>query len=335
MSFSLKKIGITTTVPIEIIFASNCVPVDLNNIFITGDNPNSYIENAENEGFPRSTCAWIKGIFSSILNCEDIDTVIGVIEGDCSNTKALLEVLRLNNIKSISFSYPESRKYNDLKEQIEKLCKYFNVSMEEVVRVKRELDEARKKAKMLDELTWKHNKATGFENHIWQLCCSDFNGDVAEFNEQITNKICEIKKREKNTSRIRIGYIGVPPINSDLYDFVESLGARIVFNEVQRQFSMAHGIENDDLVEVYRDFTYPYSIEERLKDINEQIKVREINGIIHYTQAFCFRAIEDIVVKKVIDVPVLTIEGDRPVALDARTKLRIESFIEMIDEGEV
>ena len=47
-------------------------------------------------------------------------------------------------------------------------------------------------------------------------------------------------------------------------------------------------------------------------------------------QAFCYRTIEDIILKESLDVPVITIEGDLPKSLDTRTKLRIEAFIEML-----
>ena len=52
----MRKIGITTTVPVEIIVAAGYTPVDLNNLFITNDNYLKYIECAEKDGFPK-VCA--------------------------------------------------------------------------------------------------------------------------------------------------------------------------------------------------------------------------------------------------------------------------------------
>lgn len=326
----MKKIGFTTSIPVETVFAAHLIPVDLNNIFITGSSPSKYIEQAENAGFPRNTCAWIKGIYSAILDKGDIDTIIGVIEGDCSNTKALIEVLEINGIRSIPFSYPNSRDYAQLTSEINKLCNLFEINLDDCLKVKTELDEVRKHLVYLDELTWKHNKATGFENHLWQVSSSDFNGDYKLFQKDLFEAIDTIEHRVPKSDKVRLGYIGVPPINSDLYDFVEGLNSRVVFNEVQRQFTMVNGIGNSDLVEVYRLFTYPYKLNGRLEDIKEQIRIRELDGIIHYTQAFCFRGIEDIIIRKELGVPVLTLEGDRPGILDARSKLRIESFIDML-----
>jgi benzoyl-CoA reductase/2-hydroxyglutaryl-CoA dehydratase subunit BcrC/BadD/HgdB len=329
----LKKVGFTTSIPVEVLFAAGITPIDLNNIFISGTDPQSYIDKAEKDGFPRSTCAWIKGIYAGVLKLDDIDAIIGVVEGDCSNTKALNEVFTLKGIKSIPFSYPGTRDYHELKKEVDKLCRVFGVCLEDCKRIKIDLDGIRSKISYIDELTWKHHKATGFENHIYQVSCSDFNSDYREFDRMIDEKILEIEKRTPDPKKIRLGYIGVPPILSDLYDYIENFDAKVVYNEVQRQFTMADEIGNEDIVDVYRSFTYPYSVYGRIKDIKNSTSQRGIDGIIHYTQAFCFRGIEDIVIRKELGVPVLTIEGDRPGKIDARTKLRIESFIDMLKDS--
>ncbi|MDQ2086080.1 2-hydroxyacyl-CoA dehydratase [Herbivorax sp. ANBcel31] len=326
----MKKVGFTTSIPVETVFAADCKPVDINNIFVNERNAEKLLENAEKIGFPRNSCAWIKGMYSCIMSSADLDMIIGVVEGDCSNTRALREVLELNGVKSVPFSYPNSRDYNLLKSEILNLCNYFGINIEQCVHIKKKLDNIRKKLVYLDELTWKYNKASGLENHIWQVSSSDFNGDYNVFKSKLEAEILQIEKRDEFHEKVRIGYIGVPPIISDLYDFVETLDGRIVYNEVQRQFTMADSIGIDDVVETYKNFTYPYDIYTRLEDIKNQIKKRKIDGVIHYTQAFCFRGIEDIVIRKNLDIPVLTLEGDRPGSLDSRTKLRIESFIDMI-----
>lgn len=326
----MKSIGYTTSIPVEIIYGAGLRPVDLNNVFITDKNASGLIEEAENAGFPRNTCSWIKGIYSAVLDSKEIDTVVSVVEGDCSNARALSEVFELKGIKCIPFSYPNSKSYGALKSEMEKLCRAFDTSFEEALKIKKELDMIRKRLIYVDELTWKHDKVSGFENHIWQVSSSDFDSDYRGFRERLEQDIAAMEKREALSQKVRLGYIGVPPINSDLYDLVETMDARIVYNEVQRQFTMADGIELDDLVEVYRVFTYPYELSGRIKDIKSQLKKRKIDGIIHYTQAFCFRGIEDIVIRKELDLPILTLEGDRPGKLDSRSKLRIESFIDML-----
>ena len=61
-------------------------------------------------------------------------------------------------------------------------------------------------------------------------------------NPSLNEKIQEIEKRNEFNEKVRLAYIGVPPIIFDLYDFVETLNARAVYNEVQRQFTMADSI---------------------------------------------------------------------------------------------
>ena len=141
----------------------------MNNVFITDKNAVRLIEEAENEGFPRNTCSWIKGIYSAVLNSKNIDTIVSVVEGDCSNARALSEVLELKGIRCIPFSYPNSKSYEALKTEMEKLCQVFDTSFEEALKVKKELDVIRERLMYVDELTWRHNKVSGFENHIWQV----------------------------------------------------------------------------------------------------------------------------------------------------------------------
>jgi benzoyl-CoA reductase/2-hydroxyglutaryl-CoA dehydratase subunit BcrC/BadD/HgdB len=127
---------------------------------------------------------------------------------------------------------------------------------------------------------------------------------------------------------VRLAYIGVPPIFTDLYASLENMGARVVFNEVQRQFTMP--FETSDLVEQYLLYTYPYGAFARLDDILEQLAKRQVDGVIHYTQTFCFRQIEDIIYRQKIDLPFLTLEGDKPGKMDARTRMRLEAFVNML-----
>lgn len=322
-----EKIGITTTIPIEIIYAANKIPVDLNNLFINSSSRLEMIEQAELQGFPRNLCIWIKGIFGAVLK-ENIKTIIGVTQGDCSNTQALMETLQERGIKVIPFSYPYDRDRNLLKLSLKKLMDYFKVNEDEIKRTKRKLDRIRNKVHLIDRMSWLENKVSGLENHYFQVSCSDMNQDFLKFEKEVNHFIKEVKNRKGFNEKIRIGYIGVPSLFDDFYTFVESLGARVVFNEIQRQFSMP--FKTRSLLDQYLRYTYPYDIFSRISDIECEIKKRKINGLIHYVQSFCFRQIEDLIIRKKINIPILTIEGDKPGPLDVRNKMKIEVFIEML-----
>lgn len=320
------RIGFTTSFPVEVVFAAGYTPVDMNNIFVTG-NALDYVENAEFEGYPRNICSWIKGMYSVALN-SDMDAVIGVIEGDCSNTHSLMSTLEDKNMRVISFSFPHNKNREKLKTEIDQLEKYFKVDHNKVLDVKKQLDRIRKKLIYLDELTYKQNKVTGSENHLWLVNSSDFNGDPADYEKRLDIFLNEAENREPIKSDFRFGFLGVPPIITDLYEFLMENKVNVVFNEIQRQFSMPYLEEN--ILDQYLRYTYPYTIFDRLKDIKTEIKNRKLDAVISYSQSFCHRQIDNILIKKYVDIPVLTIEGDQPGKLDARTKLRIESFLDML-----
>ena len=319
-------IGFTTTIPVEIVFAAGYTPCDLNNIFITDENPTRFIERAETDGFPKSMCNWVKGIYGVVMD-NHIDTVITVMEGDCSNTQALAEILRYRGVRTIPFSFPYDRDRKILAREIDKLMKELEVGRQSLTGVEKEIAETRKTLATIDEMTWKENLIAGAENHLWLVRASDMLGDYRAYDEMAKAFVAEVGGRKK-IKGVRIGYIGVPPILLDIYEFIESVGGYTVYNETQRQFSLPY--KTPDIVDRYLKYTYPYGVFARLDDIKEEIQKRHIQGIIHYVQAFCYRAIEDVILREVLDIPIITIEGDLPKKLDTRTGLRIEAFVEML-----
>ena len=92
---------------------------------------------------------------------------------------------------------------------------------------------------LIDRMTWEERLVTGEENHLWQLCASDMEGDYEQYGKRAKAFIEEARQRAPLRG-IPVGYVGVPPINPDLYAFVEGFGCRVVYNEVQRQFSLPY-----------------------------------------------------------------------------------------------
>lgn len=323
----MGKIGITTTVPVEAIFAAGHVPVDLNNLFISDPNPRKLLEFAEKAGLPSTTCSWIKGLYA-VAKTSDLEGVVGVLGGDCSNTKALVEIWNHEGVRTIPFAYPYERDHARLAEEISHLCKRLGTSFEAAEGQRERLAPARALAAEIDRLTWEENRVTGFENHLYLVSASDFNSDPEGYEAWAGEFIAMARGRQSLPGGLRLGYIGVPTIIAGFYEFLEERGARVVFNETQRQFSMPNA--ELDLVESYLAFTYPYDVSARIEDIRREVARRGIDGVIHYVQSFCFRQMEDMLLRKALGVPVLTIEGDRPEPLDGRTRTRLESFLEML-----
>ena len=149
----MQRIGITTTVPIEVIWASGAIPVDLNNVFITSKHRNEFIKLAEREGYPRNVCGWIKGIYG-VLNYEsDIKTVVAVTQGDCSNTHALMETLQLKGIRTIPFAYPYNRDPQTLSNEISFLASELGTDMNNAEKILNKLEPVRSLLDKLDDMT--------------------------------------------------------------------------------------------------------------------------------------------------------------------------------------
>jgi benzoyl-CoA reductase/2-hydroxyglutaryl-CoA dehydratase subunit BcrC/BadD/HgdB len=327
----MAPVGITTTVPIEIIYAAGRAVVDLNNVFITSPNPGALVARAEFEGFPRALCGWIKGLYATALDL-GLGEIVAVTQGDCANTCGLMETLADAGVEIIPFAYPYDRDHDLLALQMEKLRGHFGASPEAVAQTKRRFDAIRAKARRIDDLTWQSDSVTGQQNHYYQITCSDMKSDPAAFEAELDGFLGgRVDAEPLSPERLRLAYIGVPPIVTDLYEHLESLGARVVYNETQRQFAMP--FDTDDLVEQYRLYTYPYGIFWRLRDIEAELARRGAEGVIHYAQNFCFHQIEDLIIRRHIGLPLLTLEADRPGRMDAGMRLRVESFVEMLRHG--
>jgi len=322
------KVGLTTTIPVEVLLAAGVEPVDLNNIFITDPEPARLVARAEYDGYPRTACAWIKGIYSAAL-AHDIRVIVAVTQGDCAQTHAMIETLAETGVRIIPFAYPYDRDPELLRVQIERLADHFGVSWAEAEQQRERLRPIRAKVAEIDRLTWAAGLVNGWENHYHQVCCSDFNSDPDRFERDVDEFLEGVRHRRPTEGMVRIAVAGVPTIFSDLYEAIEGMGGRVVLNEVQRQFTMADALDCD-LLEQYRRYTYPYQLSGRIDDLRAQIERRGVDGVIHYTQAFCFRQIQDLLIKRHLDVPVLALEGEGPAPVDARTRLRLEAFVETL-----
>lgn len=328
----MKKIGITTTVPIEILLAAGYQPVDLNNVLINDPSPERLVNIAERAGFPLNCCSWIKGIYGVCMDY-GIDNILCVTGGDCSNTTMLMEVLKLKRLNAIPFAYPTQPDPQLMRHALQALAETLGTTLEAATETRAELQPSRDLALRLDELTWKEDLVSGWENHLWLVSASDFNQDHHKYCSQLKELLVQSHQRQPYPpDYLRLAYIGVPAVYArDLYRYIENNHARVVLNEIQRQFAMPN--PGDSLAKQYSNYTYPYSISERLKDINTELYRRRVDGVIHYIQAFCHRGIGDIIFRDALDLPVLTLEGNDDFSLTNHVKTRIEAFLDMLQRN--
>lgn len=322
-----RAVGITTTVPVEIVYAAGLVPVDLNNVFISSPDRLRMVECAERAGFATNCCCWVKGLYGA-ARAIGLRRMVAVTEGDCSNTHALAEMLKADGVEIVPFAYPFGRDRQLLALHLRRFAEAFGATDAAVREWKGRLDDLRALAHRIDRLHWEQGRATAQENYVLNLSCSDFLGAPETYRARAEACLREAEQRPPRSPRRRLGLLGVPPICDGILQHVEERGAEIVFFEVPRQFTMPAG--GDDLVEQYARFTYPYDVFGRIEDIRREIRRRRIEGVVHYVQSFCFRQAQDAILRRALDIPLLTLECDRPGPLDARTLTRLEAFLEML-----
>jgi benzoyl-CoA reductase/2-hydroxyglutaryl-CoA dehydratase subunit BcrC/BadD/HgdB len=328
-----RTIGLTATVPVEVLLAAGLEPLDLNNVFIIAPDPAALLTEAEHRGFPLNCCAWIKGLYATTRRL-GLRRLIGVAQGDCSNTHALMEVLASEGVEVIDFNYPYPKDRAALATALAGLAARLGATVEAAEFQRRRLAPLRATLAEIDRLTWQEGRVSGQENHLWLIGSSDFGGDPEAYAREAERFLIAAHARPSRPARHRVGYIGIPPIAGGLYDFLEGLGARVVFNEFQRQFSMPAGQGGQpaaDLAEQYLAYTYPYDVAGRIEDIRRAVAERKIDGLVHYVQSFCFRHLQDRLMREALGVPILTLEFDRPAPLDGQSRTRLEAFVEMLE----
>jgi len=338
-----RRLGFTTTIPVEVVLAAGYQPVDLNNVFIADPKSARMVEDAEITGFPRSCCAWIKGIHAAVATMQSsahpLDLFVAVTEGDCSNARVLKEIIETSTkFPTYLFSYPQSRSLRSLRTEISRFSSFLGTTLGAAEEMRRSLLPLRKMLERFDELSWHYpGIISGLENHLILVSASDFGGNLKSYRDHVRATLAAAEEHLALGKWRRydkpLAYLGVPPI-FDLYSFLEQKGAIVVFNEMQREFAMLG--EHKDITAQYLAYSYPYSAEYRFSKAIAEIRRRGVVGIIHYVQSFCHRQLEDIILRRMlreagISLPVLTLEGDKPQKeLDGRQKTRLEAFVEML-----
>jgi len=317
-------VGFTSSIPLEILLAAGREPLDMARCFLQADNPRELMEEADIAGFPRNSGCLMRGIYGTALQRGVREMVVVTSEED-SGSRALMEALKLHGAKVIPFHYPYDRSPDGLAFEIKKLARHFHASPVDINQVRQRLNKIRGKVREIDRLCWEEGRVSGVEQQRFLAGCSDMRGNPDSFEREIDGFLARARKRSARKESLRLALIGAPPLASNLLQTLEELNGRVVFNEFPLQATFPQ--PGDSLVEQYLQYTIPYDISTRLVEIETQLEHRRIDGVIHCLYSGSSRSLDDVIIRRRINRPMLTLVGDRPGAVDAHTRVCLENFL--------
>lgn len=333
---SSPLIGITGCCPIEVIYAAGARVLDLNNAFISSPHPRAQLEEAERFGFSATQCAWTRGIFGVAAEkrgAGEIDGVVVVARGDCSQNRHLADLLPLATFDRRSvhlFEYPKAPgDIPGVAGAIARLAKDFGVTEAQVTERWHRFAEIRAKLARLDTMTWRDDVVSGFENHSSLVSATDMGGDPEGFEIALDALIARCAERAAFKDEVRLALFGVPPILSDLYAYLEARAARVVLNETQRDFAQIPSAPGMDEHYATR-FAYPYSIHARLGKFLPELSQRRVDAVLVYAQSFCHHNVELPAVRRALasaGLPFVVLDADLPGLLDGAQRLRLDTLL--------
>lgn len=321
-----RRVGLFSTIPLEIVLAAGLRPLDVNNAFVGAADPRGLLDRSEATGLPRTLCAWTRGLYAATLEL-GLPRILVVTEGDCSANRAMAELLRDRGIDVIPFRYPlADRSAAGVAAALEELAGRLGTTRAAAEVVRGDLAPVRAALDRLDRLTWKEGRLSGGDNHRWLVSASDLGGgDPVAFLGALEAAIAAAPEAPISSGP-RLGLFGVPPALTDLHEAVAKAGAQIVFNEVASDFAMLS--PGADLAEQYRRYAYPYGVEARTARAAAEADRRGVDAWLVYDQSFCHHNLEAPAVDRLLSGrPRLHLEGDAPGPVAGRDRIRLEAFV--------
>ncbi len=311
----VPKIGITALVPPELIYACGGESFDVNNVI------------PASRRYPgNKLCAWTAIWKEMLVNREiKVDSLVVVAGGDCHNALVDGQKAAMSGLPTHFFFYPFDGDPEYLESQLYKLSDFLgDIKYPDKFK---EIKELKKLGQNIDKKR-STGRISGSEAFRVLISSSDLLGDPDEFRRTIAS----VKESDIRLDN-RVALIGVPPIYHDFHDIAQELGLQIVFDELPYEFIRHGGADLQEIALDYCDYTFARPIEFRLDFLHKELEKRKIDGIIHYTQFACHHMLEDEIMRKELDYPMLTIQGDLPGKTPQQITLRLEAFREMLERS--
>lgn len=323
------RVGIFSTLPIEVLLAAGRRPVDVNNLFVTHPDPSLFLRRADSAGLPRALCAWTRGLLGAVISWE-LQTVVVVPQGDCSNNTTLAALLERLGIRVLEFNFPVAplRRRERMGYELDAFRRALSVSREKLDETFESMRPVRGLLEKMEALCWAERRLPGTQARHFLLQSTDMGGDPKLFSRRLEKVIGEFSKAPVRSGP-RVALFGVPNLVSDLAGRIEGSGAILALCETEHDFAMIPPAPT--LEEQYLNYAYPYGVEARLEKFLRLAEEREIDGVVVYTQAFCHHNLELARVQEALsEYPTVVIEADVPGPLSQRDLTRLEGFISLL-----
>lgn len=324
-----RRIGIFSTVPVEVIFGAGLAPVDLNNLFVTHPDPGMLLRQADVLGLPRNSCAWTRGLFGATVAL-DFRRVVSVPRGDCSNNAAMAGLLRQRGTRVVEFNFPIAGpdRPGQMALELQRFGDEFDVSPAKAARAFESIRPVRELLARIDRANWAEGKVPGSVARACLLRSTDMGGNPHLFRRRL-EKVLADHREAGAVGGPRLALFGVPAVFDGFLERLEEMGAGVVLAEAEHDFAMLPPA--DSLAQQYLDYAYPYGIEARVDKFAKLVQERRVDGVIIYSQAFCHHNLElAFVERKLAGIPLLVLEGDLPRSMTARDGVRLEGFLELL-----
>ena len=178
------KVGLTTTIPVEVVLAAGLTPVDLNNLFIVDPGARARVARPKPPASPAPSAPGSRGFTPPCRTIPRFAAVIVACQGDCSYTQALGEILEAEGQEVVHFKFPYPRNREQLAREIHTLMARLGADPDGVARVQARLAPLRQQLRRLDRLTWETGQVSGEENFLCLISSSDFASDLAAYEQR-------------------------------------------------------------------------------------------------------------------------------------------------------
>lgn len=314
----METVGITALVPPEIIYSCGKRALDINNaVPFTKYHPRSKL------------CAWT-AIWRDLLvqRKTKVDSLVVVAGGDCHNALVDGQKAALSGIDTFYFFYPFEEDTDFLETQLLKLNDFLgetrNPGAAAQIRRVKEMGMRLEKKRI-------EGKIEASELFPLLVSFSDLGGNVKAFETKLKRFVeSRASVKKSRISGNRVALIGVPPIYPDFHRCAERFGLHIVYDELPYEFLRLGGETVREIAESYCSYTFARELKFRIECVQKELETRKVDGLIHYTQYACHHVLEDEVLRKELDYPMLTVQGDVPRNTPEQVKLRFEAFAEML-----